>query len=131
MREMRALPSAPIAEAGVAMLPALVKREGLGAAVDIGSTTIVARVYDLATGELLRQASAFNPQRRIAADVMGRISAAMSGRLDELRDDVRTAVRMSVPCSSRRRRCSRDSIRSLPRRVHRSSPSRASRLRVG
>ena len=86
-------PTAPIAESGVAALPALMRREGLGAAVDIGSTTIVARVYDLATGELLRQASTFNPQRRIAADVMGRISAAMNGRLDELRDDVRAAVR--------------------------------------
>ena len=86
-------PAAPIAETGVAALPALVKREGLGAAVDIGSTTVVARVYDLSTGELVRQTSAFNPQRRIAADVMGRISAAMDGRLDELRDDVRAAVR--------------------------------------
>ena len=86
-------PRAPIAEAGVAVLPGLVKREGLGAAVDIGTTTIVVRVYDLATGELLRQASAFNPQRRIAADVMGRISAAMDGRLNELRDSVRAAVR--------------------------------------
>ena len=86
-------PSAPIAEAGDAVLPALVRREGLGAAVDIGSTTIVARVYDLATGELVRQASTFNPQRQIAADVMGRISAAMDGRLDELRDIVRAAVR--------------------------------------
>ena len=38
--------SAPIAEAGVAVLPALVRRAGLGAAVDIGSTTIVARIYD-------------------------------------------------------------------------------------
>lgn len=86
-------PSAPIAESGTAVLPPLVKRAGLGAAVDIGSTTIVARVYDLATGERLRQASTFNPQRRIAADVMGRISAAMRGQLDELRDDVRAAVR--------------------------------------
>ena len=86
-------PSAPIAEAGTAALPSPVRRKGLGAAVDLGSTTIVARVYDLATGERLRQASTFNPQRRIAADVMGRISAAMYGRLDELRDDVRAAVR--------------------------------------
>ena len=86
-------PAAPIAETGAAALPALVKRKGLGAAVDLGTTTIVARVYDLATGELLRQASAFNPQRRIAADVMGRISAAMDGRLGELRDGVRAAVR--------------------------------------
>ena len=89
-------PRVPIAEAGVAVLPGLVKREGLGAAVDIGSTTIVARVYDLATGKLLRQASAFNPQRRIAADVMGRISAAMDGRLGELRDDVRATVRNCI-----------------------------------
>ncbi len=86
-------PSAPINESGIADLPRLVQREGLGAAVDIGSTTIVARVYDLATGELLHRASTFNPQRRIAADVMGRISAAMEGRLDELRDLVRGAVR--------------------------------------
>ena len=42
---------------------------------------------------MLRQASAFNPHRAIAADVMGRISAAMDGRLDELRGMVRTAVR--------------------------------------
>ena len=86
-------PSAPIRESGVAELPALVRREGLGAAVDIGSTTVVARVYDLSTGELLHQASAFNPQRSVAADVMGRISAAMEGRLDELRDLVRSVVR--------------------------------------
>ena len=86
-------PSAPINESGVAELPRLVPRDGVGAAVDIGSTTIVARVYDLATGELLHRASTFNPQRKIAADVMGRISAAMEGHLDELRDLVRGAVR--------------------------------------
>lgn len=85
--------SAPIAETGVAALPALVKRAGLGAAVDIGTTTVVVRVYDLSTGALLRQASTCNPQRRIAADVMGRISAALDGRLGELRDAVRAAVR--------------------------------------
>ena len=86
-------PSAPINESGVAELPRLVPRDGLGAAVDIGSTTIVVRVYNLATGELVHRASTFNPQRKIAADVMWRISAAMEGRLDELRDLVRGAVR--------------------------------------
>ena len=86
-------PAAPISESGVAELPRLVPRAGSGAAVDIGSTTIVARVYDLATGELLHRAATFNPQSKIAADVMGRISAAMAGRLDELRDLVRGAVR--------------------------------------
>ena len=70
-------PAAPISVSGTAELPRLVPRDGLGAAVDIGSTTIVARVYNLATGELLHRAATFNPQRKIAADVMGRISAAM------------------------------------------------------
>ena len=86
-------PSAPIAEAGAAALPALVRRAGLGAAVDVGTTTVVARVYDLSTGACVRQASTLNPQRRHAADVMGRISAAADGRLAELRDDIRAAVR--------------------------------------
>ena len=89
-------PPAPIAETGRAVLPALVRREGLGASVDLGSTTVVARVYDLSTGAPVRQASAFNPQHRIAADVMGRVSAAMHGRLDELRDAVRAAIRDCV-----------------------------------
>lgn len=71
----------------------LVARAGLGAAVDIGSTTIVMRVVDLATGEIVRRACTFNPQRAVAADVMGRISAALAGRLDELRDSVRASLR--------------------------------------
>lgn len=73
--------------------PGLVKRSGFGAAIDLGTTTIVARVYNLATGELVHRAALLNPQQRIAADVMGRISAAMDGRLAELRDLARGALR--------------------------------------
>ena len=87
------LPAAEIRTAGAAALPAPTRRDGIGAAVDIGTTTLVVRVYDLSSGKLLHRASALNPQRRIAADVMGRITAAMDGRLDQLRDDIRTAVR--------------------------------------
>ena len=86
-------PAAPIRESGKAVLPSPVRREGLGAAVDLGTTTVVARVYDLSTGELLHHSSVFNPQRTVAADVMGRISAAQDGRLGELRDSIREAVR--------------------------------------
>lgn len=73
-------------------MPALARRGGIGAAVDLGTTTIAVRIYDLKTGALIRQTSVFNPQRRISADVMGRISAALDGRLGELRDLARGAL---------------------------------------
>lgn len=63
-----------------------------GAAVDIGTTTIALRRYDLQTGELLGESAMENPQRTIAADVMGRIGAAMDGRLETLRQQVCTAI---------------------------------------
>ena len=90
------VPAVPIREDGEAALPVLVPREGLGAAVDLGTTTVVTRVYDLADGRLVRQSSDLNPQRTVAADVMGRISAAQGGRLAELRDLARTAVRAGL-----------------------------------
>ena len=86
-------PATRIAETGQAEgLPRFVPRRGVGAAIDVGSTTIVVRTYDLATGALLAQKSEFNPQRALAADVMGRISAAIDGRLGELQALVRGAL---------------------------------------
>ncbi|MDD3212443.1 MAG: ASKHA domain-containing protein [Eubacteriales bacterium] len=63
-----------------------------GAAVDLGTTTLVARVYDLQTGETLGEAATLNPQTAVAADVMGRISVALDGKLESLRDMAQTAV---------------------------------------
>jgi len=51
--------------------------EGLGIAVDIGTTTLVAQLLDLATGRVLGTRTALNPQARDGADVMSRISAAL------------------------------------------------------
>ena len=45
----------------------------LGAAVDIGTTTVVLSVYDLATGTCLSSKTCLNPQSTVAADVIGRI----------------------------------------------------------
>ena len=67
---------------------------GIGAAVDIGSTTVVLRRYDLATGELLGQAAMINPQASIAADVMGRIGAAMEGKLSLLQSQITDALHL-------------------------------------
>ena len=57
---------------------------GYGAAVDIGTTTIAVKLYDLADGTCIGSAAAPNPQTSIAADVMGRIEAAMNGQLTQL-----------------------------------------------
>ena len=62
----------------------------LGGAVDIGTTTLAARLYDK-TG-LLATASAPNPQRDFGADVISRIGKAMEGRAGELAACVRQAV---------------------------------------
>lgn len=64
----------------------------LGAAVDVGTTTMALRLYDLARGACIGTAGARNPQTSVAADVMGRIGAALEGRLEALRAQVQTAI---------------------------------------
>lgn len=64
-----------------------------GAAVDIGTTTMALKLYDLTSGALLAEEGVMNPQRSVAADVMGRIGAAMEGKLPALQDMVTEAVR--------------------------------------
>ena len=48
-------------------------RAGLGAAIDLGTTTLVVQIVDLATGDVLRTESALNPQARHGADLMTRL----------------------------------------------------------
>ena len=48
-------------------------RPGLGVAVDIGTTTVVAHLYDLQTGTHLGTRSGMNCQRPFGADVISRI----------------------------------------------------------
>jgi len=59
--------------------------EGLGAAVDIGTTTVAMMLYDLATGKLLQSLGARSAQRPYGADVISRIQACSeAGGLDRL-----------------------------------------------
>lgn len=59
-----------------------------GLAVDLGTTTVVAEIVDLATGACLRRAAAYNRQLSCGADIISRIVAASreggAGRLREL-----------------------------------------------
>lgn len=68
-------------------------REGQGIAVDIGTTTLVAQLVDLATGEVRGVRSALNPQAIFGADVMSRVEYALTveGR-QRLMAGIRVAV---------------------------------------
>jgi uncharacterized 2Fe-2S/4Fe-4S cluster protein (DUF4445 family) len=64
-------------------------REGLGVAVDIGTTTVAAQLLDMPTGRVLAVRTALNPQARHGADLMTRIEFATAGGAEQLRDEIR------------------------------------------
>lgn len=66
--------------------------EGIGAAVDIGTTTLAMELFDCKTGTVLATAARMNPQRSVAADVMGRIGAAMKGQRELLKTQIQEAL---------------------------------------
>ncbi len=53
-------------------------RTGLGIAIDVGTTTLVAQMVDLATGDLVGVQTALNPQTAFGADIMSRVRFAMT-----------------------------------------------------
>jgi uncharacterized 2Fe-2S/4Fe-4S cluster protein (DUF4445 family) len=67
---------------GAAFLKKAPARAGL--ALDIGTTTLSARLVDLDTAETLDTCSELNDQRIFGADVMSRIGAARNGKTGEL-----------------------------------------------
>ncbi len=66
-----------------------------GVAIDVGSTTIAGYLVDLATGDVLANAGAMNPQIRFGEDLMSRVSYVMMnpGGERELTAAVRGALR--------------------------------------
>ena len=65
--------------------------EKYGAAVDIGTTTLAARLYDR-TGALLAQAAAPNPQRIYGADVITRTEKSLAGERESLARCIRDGI---------------------------------------
>ena len=70
-------------------------RPGIGAVVDVGTTTLVVQQVDLALGEVIRVVTALNDQRRHGADVMTRIEYELH-HPGELRETIRAQVRAMV-----------------------------------
>lgn len=62
-----------------------------GVAIDIGTTTLAARLYD-ATGKALSQYSCLNSQSAWGADVISRIEAALDGKAEPLADSIRKTL---------------------------------------
>ena len=58
--------------------------EGLGLAVDIGTTTVAVRLLDLQAGSVLATTGTSNPQIAYGADVVSRISACADGCLEAM-----------------------------------------------
>lgn len=74
-----------------------IPRDGLGIAVDIGSTTLVAQMIDLSTGTVRAVNTALNHQARHGADVMSRVGYGVNpaGRktlVDLIRRQVLTMI---------------------------------------
>lgn len=68
-------------------------RAGLGIAVDLGTTTIVAQLVDLRTAHVLAVQSALNPQATYGGDVMSRVlHATKPAGLEQLCTLVRSKV---------------------------------------
>lgn len=72
----------------IALKPAF---ETYGLALDIGTTTLAARLYNV-RGELLAEGSRLNPQASWGADVVSRIEADLRGEGEKLTLAIRTAM---------------------------------------
>ncbi|MEI6131793.1 MAG: ASKHA domain-containing protein [Bacillota bacterium] len=60
-------------------------KEGFGLAVDVGTTTIAAYLYNISSGERVGIASSVNPQKIFGADVISRIDYTMKGEIERKR----------------------------------------------
>ena len=65
--------------------------DGYGVAIDIGTTTLAARLYDRG-GKLLSETSRLNPQSAWGADVISRMEAAMAGNGGKIAQITRRAL---------------------------------------
>jgi uncharacterized 2Fe-2S/4Fe-4S cluster protein (DUF4445 family) len=75
-------------------LPAIEKHpmfENYGVAIDVGTTTLAARLYK-SDGSLLASASRLNPQQEWGADVISRVESALNGKENELATSIRAAL---------------------------------------
>lgn len=89
------------------------KKERYGIAVDIGTTTIVVYLVDLAKGKLIDVGSTYNSQMKYGDDVINRIVyATESGGLQELRESVVADINSLLEVLRERQGLQREDIES-------------------
>jgi uncharacterized 2Fe-2S/4Fe-4S cluster protein (DUF4445 family) len=72
---------------------AFTPKPGLGVAVDLGTTTLVAQLLDCETGQVLAVRTALNAQARYGTDVMSRVQYAVAeGGQPQLTDVIRQQI---------------------------------------
>ena len=84
-----------------------------GAAVDVGTTTLALRLYDLRSGACLAGTTMLNPQTGVAADVIGRIDAAMHGGGEALRRSVESALKAMLRTAAAQAEIAAEEVASL------------------
>jgi Uncharacterized metal-binding protein len=73
------------------------KRDGIGAAVDVGSTNLSARLVDLSSGETLAEKTVPNPLRVYGTDVVRRLGhASEPGKALEMAHSLRNRIESLV-----------------------------------
>lgn len=72
------------------------EKHALGIAVDIGTTTIAARLYDLPSGKLLAERGERNQQIAFGADVLNRIAYADARGIAPLTESISTQLRKII-----------------------------------
>lgn len=76
--------------------PVLLSSDGFGIAFDLGTTTVVGYLMNLATGEQLAVASSLNPQVNYGTDVLTRAKYALDYGGDVLADVIRMQMREMI-----------------------------------
>ncbi|MGV8138958.1 MAG: ASKHA domain-containing protein [Mangrovibacterium sp.] len=67
-------------------------RQGFGIAIDLGTTTVVAQLIDLASAKVLAVETMLNPQVKFGADLISRIQACLDGNSEEMTRIIRSAT---------------------------------------
>jgi uncharacterized 2Fe-2S/4Fe-4S cluster protein (DUF4445 family) len=67
-------------------------KQGFGIAVDLGTTTVVAQLVDLTSGDVLATVSSLNSQAQHGSDLMSRIEFALQGGATRLTELVREQI---------------------------------------
>ena len=88
-------------------------QSGYAAACDVGTTTVVCQLLDLADGKPLATVSGSNSQRIFGGDVLSRLKAAEEGHAEELHSQIVTQVNYFLAELCRKAEIPREELRRL------------------